>query len=103
MAELFYFSCGSNSDARRIALRCGPTTSRRRAVAEGMRLSFLKRAELPGIDDAGFATLSPDGDARSTGVVHGASEAQLAAIDPHAGTPEHHLRHPTGLRLADGG
>lgn len=99
---LLYFSYGSNMDAARMARRCGPTPSRRWAVAEGMRLEFRKRAEVPGMPDAGFATLRADADARAEGAVYAVTEAQLAAMDAHEGAPEHYARHPIGLRLADG-
>lgn len=99
---LFYFSYGSNMDAARVLRRCGPTASRRWAVVEGMRLHFAKRAEIPGIPDAGFATLRPDDDARAEGVVYGVTEAQLDAMDRHEGVPLHYSRHPIGLRLVDG-
>jgi cation transport regulator ChaC len=99
---LLYFSYGSNMDAARMLRRCGPTGSRRWAVAEGFRLHFAKRADVPGIDDAGFATLRPDADARTEGVVYEVTAAQLDAMDRHEGAPEHYARHPIGLRLTDG-
>ena len=100
--SLLYFSYGSNMDAARMARRCGPTGSRRWAVAVGYRLHFAKRADIPDIPDAGFATLRPDEDARSEGVVYEVTEAQLDAMDRHEGAPEHYMRHPIGLRLVDG-
>lgn len=99
---MLYFSYGSNMDAARMDRRCGATRSRRWAVAEGFRLHFAKRAEVAGIADASFATLRPDADARTEGVVYGVTEAQLDAMDRHEGAPEHYARHPIGLRLWDG-
>jgi cation transport regulator ChaC len=99
---LLYFSYGSNMDAARMLRRCGPTASRRWAVAHDMRLAFRKRAEVPGLPDAGFATLHADPAARTEGVVYQVVEPQLAAMDAHEGAPEHYARAPIRLRLADG-
>jgi gamma-glutamylcyclotransferase (GGCT)/AIG2-like uncharacterized protein YtfP len=99
---LLYFSYGSNMDAARMRRRCGPMPSRRWAVAHKHRLHFAKRVDVPGIANAGFATLRPDDTARTEGVVYEVSEAQLAAMDAHEGAPEHYARHPITLRLTDG-
>lgn len=94
-----YFAFGSNLLYGQMRRRCPSAVVEGRASIDGYRLAFAGRSTLWG---GAVATLLPDRDALTEGLLYRITEADLLALDAFEGHPNFYIRRTLRVQDAHG-